>query len=341
MNFDIGAFVTNPYVLMTLCIFTGILLGKIKLLRGMGLGISGVLFTGLLTGWLVYGRFAAPYESLLLENPSSPDIPKYAETILKNGLVSNELFSMFLVLFIASVGLLAARDIKTVIRKHGLKFLALGLIVTFVGALTCFLMAALAPGQNVFAVTGVYIGALTSSPGLGTALEFVAKYGAEVQAMVGTGHAIGYPFGILIVILGVQFLPNLFKVKRQGKGLGGAAAEPTGVTTAKTAAFDLAAFSTVCLAGYGIGAVKIGLGSLVAGSTAMLTGFLAGHYLFKIDWVLLSGALCGGLTITPGLGVAVEAAGSDEPAAGYGATYPFALFGMVFFTILLHTIPIG
>ena len=40
-----------------------------------------------------------------------------------------------------------------------------------------------------------------------------------------------------------------------------------------------------------------------------------------------------------GLGSAIDALKSDDPAAGYGATYPFALLGMVIFTIVLHTLP--
>jgi len=71
----------------------------------------------------------------------------------------------------------------------------------------------------------------------------------------------------------------------------------------------------------------------------MMIGFLLGRYVFKINWLMLSGAICGGMTSTPGLGAAIEAAGSDEPAAGYGATYPFALLGMVIFTIILHKLP--
>jgi len=45
------------------------------------------------------------------------------------------------------------------------------------------------------------------------------------------------------------------------------------------------------------------------------------------------------MTSTPGLGVAVDVIGTDDPAAGYAATYPFALFGMVLFTIILHKLP--
>jgi len=83
----------------------------------------------------------------------------------------------------------------------------------------------------------------------------------------------------------------------------------------------------------------LGVISLAVGIVGMLSGFLIGRYVLKINWVMLSGAICGGMTSTPGLGAAVEALGSDEPAGGYAATYPFALLGMVIFTIILHKMP--
>lgn len=69
-----------------------------------------------------------------------------------------------------------------------------------------------------------------------------------------------------------------------------------------------------------------------------MSGFFVGKYAFRINWVMLSGAICGGMTSTPGLGAAIDAVGSDEPAAGYGAVYPFALLGMVLFSIILNRI---
>lgn len=89
---------------------------------------------------------------------------------------------------------------------------------------------------------------------------------------------------------------------------------------------------------FGSGAY-LALVSLVVGVVAMLIGFFIGRYVFKINWVMLAGAICGGMTSTPGLGAAVDALESDDPAAGYGATYPFALLGMVIFTIILHKMP--
>ncbi|HBF8938943.1 TPA: hypothetical protein KO175_002879, partial [Clostridioides difficile] len=75
------------------------------------------------------------------------------------------------------------------------------------------------------------------------------------------------------------------------------------------------------------------------GVTAMMIGFLVGKYVFKLNWILLSGAVCGGMTSTPGLGAAVDALDSDDPAAGYGATYPFALLTKVILVIVLHKLP--
>lgn len=76
----------------------------------------------------------------------------------------------------------------------------------------------------------------------------------------------------------------------------------------------------------------------VAGVFAELVGFLIGRYVWKINWILLAGAICGGMTSTPGLGAAIDATGTDEVATGYGATYPIALLFMVIWTILLHTV---
>lgn len=45
------------------------------------------------------------------------------------------------------------------------------------------------------------------------------------------------------------------------------------------------------------------------------------------------------MTSTPGLGAAVDALDSDDPAAGYGATYPFALLTKVILVIVLHKLP--
>jgi putative transport protein len=58
-----------------------------------------------------------------------------------------------------------------------------------------------------------------------------------------------------------------------------------------------------------------------------------------LNWIILAGAICGGMTSTPGLGAAVDSLGSDKPASGYGAAYPFALLTKVILVIILHKLP--
>lgn len=412
MQFDLAACITNPIMLMFISVFTGILLGKLKIGR-FSFGVSGTLFTGLIIGWLVYENFALPYEGV-------EDAPHYAAGIINNGVVDKQFFYLFLILFVASVGLLAAKDIGIVIKKYGVRFIVLGFFITFAGAAATYLMAVISSRQNPFAVLGVYAGALTSSPGLGVAIETVSKYGEGAEAAVGAGYAIGYPFGVLIVILTINFLPVIFKidVQKEKEIFSTEMAEARKLTRDREVpevSFDLAGFAAAVFVGYILGKIKIYMGpleyfslgstggvlisslilghigrianlnfrmdsrilgvvrqvsvafflaivglrygfkafdsllrggaylafvSLVIGNVAVAVGYIIGRYVFKINWIMLSGAICGGMTSTPGLGTAIDAVGSDNPAAGYGAVYPFALLGMVVFTILIHKLPI-
>lgn len=455
MEFDLVGWLLNPYILMFVAVFTGLLFGKINFGK-FNFGSSGALFTGLVIGW-----WATDYAQKFAEGDKGFDT---AAAMIKAGVVQKEFFNIFLILFVCAVGLLAAKDMGAVLKKYGLKFVILGVMITAIGAATTYGCALLSTGSNPYEVSGVYTGALTSSPGLAAALETATnyskemagkydtlsnedkqkvlnvidktgaltaentpsltpelkeKYTKEANAGIGVGHAIGYPFGVLIVILAMNFFPKIFRIdaKKEMEDYKREMAEArkeSGGKDIPEVSFDLIGFALACLFGYTIGVIKINMGplgffslestggvligslilgyigkigfinfrmnskilgvvrevalvfflaivglrygfkvfdalmgsgmylaviSLVVGTVAMMIGFFVGKYVFKINWVMLSGAICGGMTSTPGLGAAIEAAGGDEPAAGYGATYPFALLGMVIFTIILHKLP--
>lgn len=453
MKFDVVGWITNPFVLMFIAVFTGMLFGKIKFGK-FSFGVSGTLFTGLVIGWAVV-KFANGF----VDGDAGFSA---ASKMIKAGVIDKNFFFLFLILFVAAVGLLAAKDIGAVLKKYGLKFVILGFLITFLGAAATYGMTLVSPGASPYEVSGVYTGALTSSPGLAAAIETatdhstkqVAEYESKTteekqdfldlltgdynaadyptiseemadefiknaQAGIGVGHAIGYPFGVLIVIIAVNFFPRIFGIDVDveqatfNREMAEARAASGGKEIKETN-FDLIAFALACLFGYTLGKFKVNLGplgyfslgstggvlvgslilgyigkigninfrmnskilgvvrqlslafflaivglrygfkvfdalagsgaylalvSLVVGVVAMLIGFFIGRYIFKINWIMLSGAICGGMTSTPGLGAAVDAIGSDDPAAGYGATYPFALLGMVIFTIVLHSLP--
>lgn len=75
--------------------------------------------------------------------------------------------------------------------------------------------------------------------------------------------------------------------------------------------------------------------TFVEGVGAIVAGLALARYVWDLDWVVTAGAISGGMTSTPGLGAAIDAAGTEEVGAGYGSTYPFALIGMVIFAKLL------
>lgn len=455
MSFDIISWIIDPFVILFGTVLIGLIFGKIPFGK-FQFGLSGTLFSGLFIGW-----GATKYvEKLHLKNPQMDAIQK----IMNKGLVSEEIFTLFLILFVASTGIMASRNMGIVLKKYGAKFIILGLVVTAIGAVAAFGMTWLNPQENPYEISGVYTGALTSSPGLAAALEtakdhsrlWIGRYEdlnqkekgsmlkildssenlslkypenltdrqkqefiEKASASVGIGYAISYPFGVLIVILGMQFLPKIFKIdieeekellKKEMKTIG----EDKDLTSHGEVFFDLISFAIICLCGFVLGNIKIHLGFLgnlnlgltggvlisalilgnigqigalrfqmndkilnvisqlslsfflgivglkygfkvfdallgsglylavagcLVGMTAMLAGFVVGRYGFKMNWIILSGAICGAMTSTPGLGAAIDVVGSDEPAAGYGGTYPFALLGMVIFTILLYNIP--
>jgi len=457
MQFNLVAWAMNPFVLMMVTVFLGMLFGKIKFGK-FTFGISGCLFVGLVIGWRVY-RLASAFPKTELGYNT-------ALQLIKSEVIDEGFFTLFLILFIAAVGLLASKDIGIIIKKYGSKFIVLGFLITFIGAVTTYGMALILPGINSYEVTGVYTGALTSSPGLAAALESAREHSSQLvenydslserkkqellkvidppektkakeagslteeqkkqfiksaEAGIGIGHSVGYPFGVLIVILAVNFLPVIFKIDvKKEREIFSREMNETRMSTPlnrkeNTARFDLTAFLAACLLGYTIGRLKFNLGplgyvalgstggvlltslilghigkigilhfrmdnkilgvireislafflaiiglrygfytftalsgtgiylvitSLVVGLIAIIVGYLVGRHTFRLNWIMLAGALCGGMTSTPGLGAAIEAVGSDEPAAGYGAIYPFALLGMVIFSIILHNLPI-
>ena len=379
---SLSSFLHNPLAVLSAAAFAGLLLGRLRV-GHFNLGLSGALFTGLALG-------------------------------LAGGSPPEGAFTWNLLLFVVCVGLLAAEDLREVLRRYGLRCLVLAVWVTGVGAGLTYLLARIfGEGADPLMIAGTYTGALTSSPGLGAALEATGN-----NPLVTVGYTVSYPFGVLAVVLFVQLAPALLGIDvaaerealiRELKGrpeeapriqdpvppvclpgvllgllggrlLGGAGVNLPGLgrlslgTTGGALLVALAAGArghlgslsfrmapepleairdlslVFFLAAVGLqagpqvaeavrhhGLLLAGIGTTVA-LVSELAGFLLGRYVWKMNWVLLAGALCGAMTSTPGLGAAVEATNSRECAAGYGATYPLALVCMVLFTSAIHAL---
>ncbi|OON98201.1 MAG: hypothetical protein ATN36_01145 [Epulopiscium sp. Nele67-Bin005] len=459
MEINIYQLVMNPFTLMFTTVIFGLLFGQIKFGK-FEFGASGGMFVGLIIGYFVQ-NFAQD----IVNSGESANGYSIAQRLLSEGVINSYFLDTALTLFIASVALITAKDLAVILKKYGVKFIILGFSITFAGAATTYLATGIISSTNSFEVSGVYVGALTSSPGLGAALEAAGEHAsmyastyetqddkvrAEILEVidptgaltiqntttltkeqqsafvtnatgsVGVGYAVAYPFGVIMVILGTNLLAKVFNIdieeekklfrREMAQARQGSKAKEIPITN-----FSVISFCTVCLVGVFLGAIKVNFGwigfislgttggvliaglvlgyigkigpmsfrmdpkalslirelalsfflsivglkygnlalnavmgsgltlamtALAVGFVAMTVGFVLGRFVFKINWVMLSGAICGGMTSAPGLGACIKAVDSDEPAMGYGATYPFALLGMILFTIVLNKLPI-
>jgi putative transport protein len=66
--------------------------------------------------------------------------------------------------------------------------------------------------------------------------------------------------------------------------------------------------------------------------------FIFARYVLKLDILESLGAVCGGMTSTPGLGVVLAKTDSDVPTISYAAAYPVALIFMTIFVQILVSV---
>jgi len=160
----------QPIAAVLLIIALGTLLGSVRL-ANLSLGASGVLFVGLLFGYL-------------------------------GTTVPAALQDLGIVLFVYAIGLQAGPRFFNQFRHRGLTFAAAGIVVVGSGAVATWAVTRIFSLDSALA-TGMYAGAMTSTPGLAAALDVADN------PISGVGYGIAYPFGVIGVVLFVQMLPRL------------------------------------------------------------------------------------------------------------------------------------
>ncbi len=170
------------YLILTL----GYLLGRITI-KGLSLGTSGIILVA-----LVIGHFSQNAESIFAIS---------AETMSSIKEVQN----FGLACFVASVGFIAGPVFFSNFKKKAFAYIIVGIAIILTGALIC-VFAIRVLHKPTALTAGLLCGALTSTPGLGAAKE------ASGDAAAAIGYGIGYPFGVLGVVLFVQLIPRFIKV---------------------------------------------------------------------------------------------------------------------------------
>ncbi len=379
----------NPIILISIIIIIGKLVGKLSI-KHFSLGSSAILFVGIIMS-----------EVLVKMGYTDIAIPKIV-------------FSLSLNAFVTVVALLAASSLVEIVKKYGIKFAVLGLVVTGTGISTILISSQLLHGE-AYRLTGIFVGALTSSPGFGNALEMAAT--DDLAAKITVGYILGYMPGVISVILFGTLTADKSKKAKKGTKTEElskseeeilAEVETTNTIEKKTSGlpFDIVKLCLIMVVGLVIGGLKLHIGTmsfalggtggclfsaLIFGASSkkfqlreedlniikeisicaflayiglqfghravesimnggfillpvavvvavfsILVGYFFGTKVLKIEKPLVAGAICGGMTSTPGLAATLEAYDDKKVVMGYGATYPFGLiFTIVFIKLII------
>jgi len=197
--------VPHTVLLLGLVAATGLAIGTIRI-RGINLGIAGVLFSGLIFGHL-YGRFGLVGEDI------------------EGGLNSHVLhFAMEfgLILFVYTIGVQVGPGFLASLRKQGLPLNIMAASIVLLGAVITAGIHYVGKVDTPAAV-GLFSGATTNTPSLGAAQQALKDKLADdpnltpeqIAAQVrqpGLGYAVAYPFGIVGIILSMLLIRWLFRV---------------------------------------------------------------------------------------------------------------------------------
>jgi putative transport protein len=165
----------------------GLAIGHIRV-RGIGLGISGVLLAGILLG----------HVGLQIDPATLAFVREFG-----------------LILFVFTIGMQVGPGFFSSLRANGLRLNLLAALVVGLGAgLT--LVASRLLGIDMAAAVGLFAGASTNTPALGAAqqaLKALPNLAAERMDLAALGYAATYPFGILGIILAMVGLRAFFRVQ--------------------------------------------------------------------------------------------------------------------------------
>lgn len=168
---------SNPTFVLFAILFFGMALGNISL-KGVALGSSGVLFVA-----LAAGHFG-----------------------LK---VPDGVTGIGTALFVYCVGLGVGNRFFASLRSKGSALVVLAIVISVCGAATACILCSLC-GVDPALAAGLFAGANTSTPALAAAMESVQDI-PEGDSLINIGYGVGYPFGVIGIVLFVQLLPRLLK----------------------------------------------------------------------------------------------------------------------------------
>lgn len=195
----------HPLFLLFLIIGIGFLLSYIKI-KGVGLGVAFVLFTGIAFG--AWGK----------ELFNAPEKMERMEMISQIGLM----------IFVYCIGLQAGPSFFRILKQRGLYISILGIVVILLAALMAWYNTRIWNLDPVLAA-GVFCGAVTNTPALAAANEYLQSHPDAYKLTI--GYSVAYPMGVILPIVWSLYIArrrriNLEHETKRAERQSGATAEP-------------------------------------------------------------------------------------------------------------------
>ncbi len=243
----------SPLNLLLFIIVAGLAIGRIRI-KGISLGIAGILFAAIFVGFLM---------DKLIPNGSGEIIVNAQSTLKTFSKLGTSLF-------VSVIGLQTGFSIKKHSKNSVLAF-AIGALMSLSGVATMLLISLLDKSIAYSSLLGILCGSLTSTPGLSSVCELV-KIGSE-NAILGYGGA--YLLGVILVVFFTQvFSPKTDKKENQ--------IEVSHEVKSKIYP-ELISLCTTALLGNIFGNIKIAFFNICLGTTAstLIVGLIIGFIVNK------------------------------------------------------------
>jgi putative transport protein HI_0035 len=175
--------------LLALVAIIGLWIGHWKI-KGVGLGIGGVLFGG-----IIVSHFTNQY-GIVLDQHTLHFIQEFG-----------------LILFVYTIGIQVGPGFFASLRKSGLKLNGFAILIVLLGSLATAAVYFVS-GIPLDVALGIYSGAVTNTPSLGAGQQILSELGVTgTTASMGMAYAMAYPFGICGILLTMWLIRLFFKVK--------------------------------------------------------------------------------------------------------------------------------
>ncbi|EEW6120273.1 TPA: putative transporter [Escherichia coli] len=175
--------------ILALVAVVGLFIGNVKF-RGIGLGIGGVLFGGIIVGHFV------SQAGMTLSSDMLHVIQEFG-----------------LILFVYTIGIQVGPGFFASLRVSGLRLNLFAVLIVIIGGLVTAILYKLFD-IPLPVVLGIFSGAVTNTPALGAGQQILRDLGTPMEMVdqMGMSYAMAYPFGICGILFTMWMLRVIFRV---------------------------------------------------------------------------------------------------------------------------------